>query len=119
MWLSIQIPLWKIFISNAESPTNTKSRVLVVSNPALDIDMLDYLQPPPADEHRQDIAIAVAAQLLDGKALKKTRPRRMGLWMLSREVHPGPSSNLTFSCYEFCSQSLKPPNCLLGIADTI
>ncbi|KAH8114157.1 hypothetical protein DFH11DRAFT_1596188, partial [Phellopilus nigrolimitatus] len=52
-------------------------------------------QPPPADDHRQDIAMAAAWQLLDGKALKKTRPRRtvdyggsMGLWMLNRKVRP-------------------------------
>lgn len=46
-------------------------------------------QPPPPDEHRQDIAMAAARQLIDGKALKKTRPRRtvdyggsMGRWIL-------------------------------------
>ena len=45
--------------------------------------------PPPMDEHRQDIAIAAARQLIDGKALKKTRPRRtvdyggaMGHWIM-------------------------------------
>lgn len=46
-------------------------------------------QPPPPDEHRQDIARAAARELVDGKALKKTRPRRtvdyggsMGRWIL-------------------------------------
>ena len=52
-----------------------------------------YLQPPqpPVSEEslRQEQAIAVAKSLLDGKALKKTRPRRtvdyggaMGRWIL-------------------------------------
>lgn len=48
-------------------------------------------QPPPADEQRTEIALAAARQLLDGKALKKTRPRRtvdytgaMGRWILVR-----------------------------------
>lgn len=48
-------------------------------------------QPPPVDEQRTEIAQAAARQLLDGKALKKTRPRRtvdyggsMGRWILVR-----------------------------------
>ncbi|KAI5120148.1 hypothetical protein M0805_003635 [Coniferiporia weirii] len=54
-------------------------------------------QPPPADEGRQDIAVAAARQLLDGKALKKTRPRRtvdyggsMGRLILNRKSRPNP-----------------------------
>lgn len=53
-----------------------------------------YLQPPqpPIVDDRQDIALAAAAkQMLDGKALKKTRPRRTvdyggstGRWLLVR-----------------------------------
>lgn len=48
-------------------------------------------QPPPPDENRLDMEAAVARNLLDGKALKKTRPRRtvdytggMGRWILVR-----------------------------------
>ncbi|THH05312.1 hypothetical protein EW145_g4889 [Phellinidium pouzarii] len=59
---------------------------------------LETPQPPPADEHRQDIAMAAARQLLDGKALKKTRPRRtvdyggsMGRSILNRKSRPNPS----------------------------
>ncbi|KAL5512021.1 PFS2 [Sanghuangporus vaninii] len=54
-------------------------------------------QPPPADEQRNEIALAAARQLLDGKALKKTRPRRtvdysgaMGRWILTRRCRPNP-----------------------------
>ena len=58
-------------------------------------------QPPPADD-RQDLALAAAArQMIDGKALKKTRPRRtvdyggaMGRWILVRD-----SSNKAFPLY--------------------
>ena len=47
-------------------------------------------QPPVIDDQRiQDLELAVQRQLLDGKALKKTRPRRtvdyaggMGRWSL-------------------------------------
>ena len=52
-----------------------------------------YLQPPQPpivdDQRVQDLELAVQRQLLDGKALKKTRPRRtvdyaggMGRWAL-------------------------------------
>ena len=52
-----------------------------------------YLQPPQPpiidDQRIQDLELAVQRQLLDGKALKKTRPRRtvdyaggMGRWAL-------------------------------------
>jgi hypothetical protein len=52
-----------------------------------------HLQPPQApvidDQRIQDLELAVQRQLLDGKALKKTRPRRtvdyaggMGRWAL-------------------------------------
>jgi polyadenylation factor subunit 2 len=52
-----------------------------------------YLQPPQApvvdDQRILDLELAVQRQLLDGKALKKTRPRRtvdyaggMGRWAL-------------------------------------
>ena len=52
-----------------------------------------HLQPPQApvvdDQRVQDLELAVQRQLLDGKALKKTRPRRtvdyaggMGRWAL-------------------------------------
>jgi polyadenylation factor subunit 2 len=54
-----------------------------------------HLEPPhyvPSEESlRQEQAIAVAKTLMDGKALKKTRPRRtvdyggsMGRWILVR-----------------------------------
>lgn len=54
---------------------------------------LEPPQPPPQDDGRlQDTALAAARQLLDGKALKKVRPRRtvdygggMGRWILVRE----------------------------------
>ena len=47
-------------------------------------------QPPPNDDAKlQDQAMAMARHLMDGKALKKTRPRRtvdyggmMGRWIL-------------------------------------
>ncbi|KAI0062055.1 WD40 repeat-like protein [Artomyces pyxidatus] len=53
-------------------------------------------QPPPTDETRiHDMEMAVARQMLDGKALKKTRPRRtvdygggMGRWTLLRKLQP-------------------------------
>jgi polyadenylation factor subunit 2 len=48
-------------------------------------------QPPPPDENRLDMELAVARQMVDGKVLKKTRPRRtvdhsggMGRWNLVR-----------------------------------
>lgn len=51
-------------------------------------------QPPPIDEtHAKELEVAAQRQLLDGKALKKTRPRRtvdyaggMGRWALVRMV---------------------------------
>lgn len=51
---------------------------------------LQLPQPPVVDDQRiQDLELAVQRQLLDGKALKKTRPRRtvdyaggMGRWAL-------------------------------------
>ena len=56
-----------------------------------------YLQPPQPpvvdDQRIQDLELAVQRQLLDGKALKKTRPRRtvdyaggMGRWALVRYI---------------------------------
>jgi polyadenylation factor subunit 2 len=50
--------------------------------------------PPPVDEGQlKDLEIAAQRQLLDGKALKKTRPRRtvdygggMGRWALVRPM---------------------------------
>ncbi|KAN0109792.1 WD40-repeat-containing domain protein [Russula decolorans] len=55
-------------------------------------------QPPVIDDQRiHDLELAVQRQLLDGKALKKTRPRRtvdyagaMGRWALLRKVQPSP-----------------------------
>ncbi|KAF8264249.1 WD40-repeat-containing domain protein [Lactarius quietus] len=60
-----------------------------------------YLQPPQApivdDQRIQDLELAVQRQMLDGKALKKTRPRRtvdyaggMGRWALFRKLQPNP-----------------------------
>ncbi|KAI9451621.1 WD40-repeat-containing domain protein [Lactarius psammicola] len=60
-----------------------------------------YLQPPQPpvvdDQRIQDLELAVQRQLLDGKALKKTRPRRtvdyaggMGRWALFRKLQPNP-----------------------------
>ncbi|KAH9977083.1 WD40-repeat-containing domain protein [Lactifluus volemus] len=53
-------------------------------------------QPPVVDDQRiHDLELAVQRQLLDGKALKKTRPRRtvdyaggMGRWALFRKLQP-------------------------------
>ncbi|KAI0035021.1 WD40-repeat-containing domain protein [Vararia minispora EC-137] len=51
-------------------------------------------QPAPPDENRLDLEQAVARQVVDGKVLKKTRPRRtvdhsgaMGRWNLMRRRH--------------------------------
>lgn len=49
-------------------------------------------QPPPIDDAKlQDLEMAAARQMMDGKAMKKTRPRRtvdyggpMGRWALVR-----------------------------------
>ncbi|KAH9057690.1 WD40-repeat-containing domain protein [Lactarius vividus] len=60
-----------------------------------------YLQPPQPpivdDQRIHDLELAVQRQLLDGKALKKTRPRRtvdyaggMGRWALFRKLQPNP-----------------------------
>ena len=52
---------------------------------------LSLPQPPAPDEQKQDLTAAVAKQLLDGKLLKKNRPRRtvdyggsMGRWITVR-----------------------------------
>ncbi|KAA1477710.1 WD40 repeat-like protein [Dentipellis sp. KUC8613] len=60
---------------------------------------LEPPRPPPSDEGRQhELEMAVARQLLDGKALKKTRPRRtvdygggMGRWAQMRKLRPNPT----------------------------
>jgi len=51
--------------------------------------------PPPDDSRTQDQEMAMARQLMDGKAVKKVRPRRtvdyggpMGRWALSRKLRP-------------------------------
>ncbi|KAI9508815.1 WD40-repeat-containing domain protein, partial [Russula earlei] len=60
-----------------------------------------YLQPPQPpvvdDQRVHDLELAVQRQLLDGKALKKTRPRRtvdyaggMGRWALLRKLQSSP-----------------------------
>jgi hypothetical protein len=65
-----------------------------------------YLQPPQPpivdDQRIHDLELAVQRQLLDGKALKKTRPRRtvdyaggLGRWALVRCHEPTPSLELT------------------------
>ncbi|KAF8626376.1 hypothetical protein AX15_005026 [Amanita polypyramis BW_CC] len=53
-------------------------------------------QPPPQDDAKlQELELANARQVLDGKMIKKTRPRRtvdynggMGRWMLMRKLRP-------------------------------
>ena len=64
-------------------------------------------QPPIVDDQRiHDLELAVQRQLLDGKALKKTRPRRtvdyaggMGRWALVRLYEPIPLPlTVSFSC---------------------
>ncbi|KAK2460662.1 hypothetical protein APHAL10511_007132 [Amanita phalloides] len=55
-------------------------------------------QPPPQDDAKlQEQELANARQALDGKLIKKTRPRRtvdynggMGRWMLMRKLRPNP-----------------------------
>jgi hypothetical protein len=67
-----------------------------------------YLQPPQPpvvdDQRIHDLELAVQRQLLDGKALKKTRPRRtvdyaggMGRWALVRRREPTPCLELTLT----------------------
>ncbi|KXN91988.1 Polyadenylation factor subunit 2 [Leucoagaricus sp. SymC.cos] len=56
-------------------------------------------QPPPQDESKlQEEALANARLMIDGKLIKKTRPRRtvdynggMGRWALLRRLRPNPS----------------------------
>jgi hypothetical protein len=76
-----------------------------------------YLQPPQApvldDQRIQDLELAVQRQLLDGKALKKTRPRRtvdyaggMGRWALVRYIRfPWLISDSFFPLNSFASCS--------------
>ncbi|KAG6839957.1 hypothetical protein C0991_010041 [Blastosporella zonata] len=55
-------------------------------------------QPPPQDDGKlQELELASARQMLDGKLIKKTRPRRtvdynggMGRWALLRKLRPNP-----------------------------
>ncbi|KAG6833215.1 hypothetical protein H0H87_010278 [Tephrocybe sp. NHM501043] len=55
-------------------------------------------QPPPQDDGKlQELELASARQMLDGKMIKKTRPRRtvdynggMGRWALLRKLRPNP-----------------------------
>ncbi|GLB35528.1 putative anaphase-promoting complex subunit 4 WD40 domain [Lyophyllum shimeji] len=55
-------------------------------------------QPPPQDDGKiQELELASARQMLDGKLIKKTRPRRtvdynggMGRWVLLRKLRPNP-----------------------------
>ncbi|KAG5653956.1 hypothetical protein H0H81_009073 [Sphagnurus paluster] len=55
-------------------------------------------QPPPQDDGKtQELEMANARQMLDGKLIKKTRPRRtvdynggMGRWALLRKLRPNP-----------------------------
>jgi polyadenylation factor subunit 2 len=69
-----------------------------LSNPSLEWKPKVYMQPPqppPPDEARMhDMEMAVARQLMDGKALKKIRPRRtvdylgsMGKWALVSGIY--------------------------------
>ncbi|KAG6813418.1 hypothetical protein H0H92_011397 [Tricholoma furcatifolium] len=56
-------------------------------------------QPPPQDDGKlQELELANARQMLDGKLIKKTRPRRtvdynggMGRWALLRKLRPNPT----------------------------
>ncbi|EDR10859.1 uncharacterized protein LACBIDRAFT_384388 [Laccaria bicolor S238N-H82] len=56
-------------------------------------------QPPPQDEGKiQEQELANARQIMDGKVIKKTRPRRtvdynggMGRWALLRKLRPNPT----------------------------
>ncbi|KAI3605045.1 polyadenylation factor subunit 2 [Moniliophthora roreri] len=56
-------------------------------------------QPPPTDDSKtQEMELAYARQFLDGKVIKKTRPRRtvdynggMGRWHSLRKLRPNPS----------------------------
>ncbi|RDB24259.1 Polyadenylation factor subunit 2 [Hypsizygus marmoreus] len=55
-------------------------------------------QPPPQDDGKlQELELASARQMLDGKLIKKTRPRRtvdynggLGRWALLRKLRPNP-----------------------------
>lgn len=76
---------------------------------------LEPPQPPPIDEtHAKELEIAAQKQLLDGKALKKTRPRRtvdyaggMGRWALvCYYCENGIVSLLTWSCVQL--RKLRP-----------
>ncbi|KAH7878741.1 WD40-repeat-containing domain protein [Lentinula edodes] len=59
---------------------------------------LDPPQPPPVDDARaQEQELAHARQFMDGKLVKKTRPRRtvdfnggMGRWAMLRKLRPNP-----------------------------
>ena len=75
-----------------------------------------HLQPPQApvvdDQRVQDLELAVQRQLLDGKALKKTRPRRtvdyaggMGRWALVCCIT---STRLFGSCVSRQFRKLQP-----------
>ncbi|TFK69647.1 WD40 repeat-like protein [Pluteus cervinus] len=73
-----------------------------VSAPQLDWQPRRYLsapQPPPQDDNKaQEMEMASARQMMDGKVIKKTRPRRtvdynggMGRWSLLRKLRPNPN----------------------------
>ncbi|KAG7093587.1 hypothetical protein E1B28_007253 [Marasmius oreades] len=55
-------------------------------------------QPPPTDDSKtQELELAYARQFMDGKVIKKTRPRRtvdynggLGRWFLLRKLSPNP-----------------------------
>ncbi|KAJ3975700.1 WD40-repeat-containing domain protein [Lentinula raphanica] len=57
----------------------------------------DPPQPPPTDDRAQEQELAYAKQFMDGKMIKKTRPRRtvdfnggMGRWNTLRKLRPNP-----------------------------
>ncbi|KAH9483622.1 Polyadenylation factor subunit 2 [Psilocybe cubensis] len=73
-----------------------------ISTPHLDWKPRRYLsepQPPPQDEGKLlEQELANARQMIDGKIIKKTRPRRtvdynggMGRWALLRKLRPNPN----------------------------
>ncbi|THH20056.1 hypothetical protein EW146_g1239 [Bondarzewia mesenterica] len=80
-------------------------------------------QPPPTDDTKtHDMEMAVARQLLDGKALKKTRPRRtvdyaggMGRWNILLPPKAYPDNASTSLCTKFVHTSTNKIRCPVNV----